>query len=136
MGWLAAGVLYSLTYLLVGWWLREQLVALVYLRAAALLVPPLLAVIVIVRRRHLWAGCQWLFWATVVLGLMISAIGLVGWTIDAIQLARGTSWLGWYAVFLLFGGLPHCLPSSPSRIGAVANVPRRQRPWTSRGSPC
>ena len=104
MGWLAAGVLYSLTYLLVGWWLREQLVALVYLRAAALLVPPLLAVIVIVRRRHLWAGCQWLFWATVVLGLMISAIGLVGWTIDAIQLARGTSWLGWYAVFLLFGG--------------------------------
>ncbi len=104
MGWLAAGVLYSLTYLLVGWWLREQLVALVYLRAAALLVPPLLAVLVIVRRRHLWAGCQWLFWATVVLGLMISAIGLVGWTIDAIQLARGTSWLGWYAVFLLFGG--------------------------------
>jgi PAS domain S-box-containing protein len=65
----------------------------------------MLGVMVIVRRRHSWTGCQWLFWTTIALGLMMSAIGLVSWTADEILIGRETSWLGWHAVFGLFGSL-------------------------------
>jgi len=38
------------------------------LRGLLGLLPPLAGVALIVRRRFLWSGCQWLFWATIALG--------------------------------------------------------------------
>jgi len=67
--------LYSSAYAIAGWALLDQPTALSWFRAVALLVPPMTGTIVIVRRRHSWAGCQWLFWATIALGLAMSAIG-------------------------------------------------------------
>ena len=103
MAWLAGGVLYSIAYLVVGSLLRGSAQALVWLRIGALLVPPLTGIVVIAFRRRDWTGCQWLFWATVALGLSMTTIGIVGWTIDEVLRARETSWLGWYTVFALFG---------------------------------
>jgi PAS domain S-box-containing protein len=104
MFWLALGVLYSCGYVLVGWFLRDQPTLLSWFRAVALLLPPMTGSIVIVRRRQSWSGCQWLFWATVALGLAMSAIGLTGWAADELVFARDT-WLAWPAVFALFGGV-------------------------------
>ena len=103
MGWLLAGTLYSGAYLLGGALLRGMPDALLWFRLCALLVPPLSGVYVIVRRRHVWSGCEWLFWATIALGLVMSAVGLLGWTLDAMLLAHDVSWLGWHTVFALFG---------------------------------
>ena len=105
MAWLALGVGYSLAYVLTGWLLRDYPAALLVSRSIALFVPPLLGLIVIWRRRHVWTGCQQLFWATAALGLMTSAMGSVGWTINEIILGRETSWLEWHAVFILLGGV-------------------------------
>src|SRR5688572_18333203 len=105
MGWLACGVLYSCAYMAIGWLLRGHSEMLLWFRISALLVPPLAGVAVIVRRRHVWTGCQWLFWATIALGLMMSAIGLIGWTVDELLLGHETTWLGWYTVFALFGAV-------------------------------
>jgi PAS domain S-box-containing protein len=103
MTWLAWGVIYSVAYLALGWLLRGHSQALLWFRVSALLVPPLAGVVVIARRRNEWTGCHWLFWATIALGLTMSAIGLVGWTVDEFLLGVETSWLGWYTVFALFG---------------------------------
>ena len=105
MAWLACGVLYSIAYIGIGWLLRGQTQALLWFRVVALLIPPLTGVVVIARRRHVWTGCHWLFWATIALGLTMSAIGLVGWTVDELLLGRETSWLGWFTVFALFGAV-------------------------------
>jgi PAS domain S-box-containing protein len=105
MTWLAIGVVYSLAYVAAGSLLDGLPTAQLWFRAAALLLPPLAGVVVVVLRRHTWTGCQWLFWATIVLGLMMSAIGQLGWTVDEIMLGRVTSWLGWHAVFALFGAV-------------------------------
>src|SRR5690349_9423064 len=78
---------------------------LLWFRLVALLLPPLTGVFVIVRRRHAWRGCEWLFWATVALGLLMSAVGVLGWTFEAVFLSRNVSWLGWYQVFALFGAI-------------------------------
>src|SRR6185369_16562199 len=59
---------------------------------------------VIVQRRQTWRGCQWLFWATIALGLAMSAMGLTGWAADEL-LSHQTTWLAWPAVFALFGGV-------------------------------
>ena len=75
-----------------------------WFRAAALFVPPMAGTFVIVRRRQSWSGCQWLFWATIALGLAMSAIGLTGWAADELMFARDT-WLAWPAVFALFGAV-------------------------------
>ncbi|MDP6605211.1 MAG: response regulator [Dehalococcoidia bacterium] len=104
MLWLAAGAAYSLVYLTVGWLLRDLPAALLWFRCGTLLVPPLLGIGVIAHRRREWSGCHWLFWATIAFGLAVSSIGLIGWTLDEFLLARETSWLGWHAVFALFGG--------------------------------
>src|SRR5437667_6347839 len=104
MVWLLLGVLYSSAYAIAGWTLRNQPTVLSWFRAVALLVPPMTGTIVIVRRRQSWAGCQWLFWATIALGLAMSAIGLTGWAADELMFARDT-WLSWPAVFALFGGV-------------------------------
>jgi PAS domain S-box-containing protein len=103
MAWLAGGVAYSVGYVLVGWLLRGHAHLLLAFRVTALLVPPMTGVIVIARRRNQWTGCHWLFWATIALGLTMSAIGLIGWTVDELLLRRETSWLGWHTVFALFG---------------------------------
>lgn len=105
MTWLALGATYSILYALFGAYLRPYPGLLPWFRIGALLVPPLVAAVVIAQRRQVWSGCQWLFWATLSLGLAMSGIGVVGWTIDEILLGRSTSWLGWHAVFALFGAV-------------------------------
>ena len=35
----------------------------------------------------------------------MSGISVVGWSVDEMLLGVGTSWLGWHAVFALFGGV-------------------------------
>ena len=105
MGWLALGVVYSILYAVVGAYLRPFPSVLPWFRIVALLVPPLAGVAVIVRRKNAWAGCHWLFWATLALGLLMSGISVVGWSVDEMMLGVTTSWLGWHAVFALFGGV-------------------------------
>jgi PAS domain S-box-containing protein len=103
MGWLAAGIVYSIAYVAVAMALQGQS-TLSWFRGAALLLPPLVGVAVIVIRRRQWSGCQWLFWATIALGLTMSAIGLTGWAADEALTQRQT-WLAWPAVFALFGSV-------------------------------
>jgi PAS domain S-box-containing protein len=104
MVWLLFGILYSSVYAVTGWLLRDQPSILSWFRAIALLIPPMTGVFVIVRRRDSWTGCQWLFWATIALGLTMSAIGLTGWAADELVFGRDT-WLAWPAVFALFGAV-------------------------------
>ena len=117
MGWLALGVAYSIVYAVIGAYLRPFPNILPWFRIVALLIPPLAGVTIIARRRHAWAGCQWLFWATLALGLLMSGISVVGWSVDEMLLGVGTSWLGWHAVFALFGGVAPLLAllSQPHR---------------------
>src|SRR2546422_11376948 len=118
MAWLLLGVVYSLGYVAAGWLLRDQPIVLGWFRAAALLVPPMTGTVVIVRRRQSWSGCQWLFWATIALGLTMSAIGLTGWAADELMFARQI-WLAWPAEFALFGAIaaPFALMGQPHRRG-------------------
>src|SRR5580704_10679859 len=104
MLWMLLGILYSCVYGVTGWLLRDQPTILGWFRAVALFVPPMTGTIVIVRRRQSWSGCQWLFWATIALGLAMSAIGLMGWAADELMSGHDT-WLAWPAVFALFGGV-------------------------------
>src|SRR5918995_3377609 len=114
MGWLALGVAYSIIYAVLGAYLRPFPDVLPWFRIVALLLPPLAGVAMIARRRHAWSGCQWLFWATLALGLVMSGISVVGWSVDEMLLGVGTSWLGWLA---LFGGVAPLLAllSQPHR---------------------
>ena len=105
MSWLALGVAYSILYAVAGAYLRPHPEILPWFRIIALLIPPLAGVVIIVRRRNSWAGCQWLFWASLALGLVMSAISVIGWSIDDLLLGVNTSWLGWHAVFALFGSV-------------------------------
>ena len=113
---------------MLGYALREHLTALSWFRAAALALLPLTGAIVIVRRRHTWAGCQWLFWSTIALGLAMSAIGLSGWAADELMFGQ-QRWLAWPAVFALFGNVaplfallaqPHQGPREP--LAATTSV--------------
>jgi PAS domain S-box-containing protein len=104
MRWLAAGVVYSVGYAYAGWVLQDNPFLLSWFRAGALMLPPLAGTVVIFRRRETWAGCQWLFWATIALGLAMSAVGLTGWAVDELVFQRVT-WLAWPAVFALFGSV-------------------------------
>jgi PAS domain S-box-containing protein len=127
MVWLAFGVLYAVGYATVGGLLRAYHLSDLWFRLPALLVTPLLGILVIARRRRVWSGCQWLFWVTIALGLTMSALGLVGWSVDELMLSRNTSWLGWHAVFALFGGGAPLFalltqPHRGSREGAVAGT--------------
>src|SRR5437867_5593063 len=104
MGWLALGVCYSIGYAATAYLLGDQPTLLSWFRAVALLIPPMTGAVVIVRRRHTWSGCQWLFWSTIALGLMMSGIGLTGWATDEL-LTDHQTWLAWPAVFALFGNV-------------------------------
>jgi PAS domain S-box-containing protein len=105
MGWLAFGAAYSIAYAVLGAYLQPYQAVIPWFRMVALLIPPLVGMTVIVRRRHVWSGCQWLFWASISLGLLMSTIGVVGWSVDELMLGTMTSWIGWHAVFALFGGV-------------------------------
>ena len=127
MAWLAFGVAYAVVYWILGVLLQGSHLPVHWIRLPALLLPPLLGIYAIVRRRHSWTGCQWLFWATIALGLMMSAMGLVGWTLDEVLLDRQTSWLGWHTVFALFGAAAPLLallaqPHRGSREDAAAST--------------
>jgi PAS domain S-box-containing protein len=104
MGWLTAGLLYSLAYAGGGQLLQQHPLFLSGFRAATLCVPPMIGAVVIFRSRKRWKGCQWLYWSTIAVGLVMSALGLTGWAIDEIVTRRET-WLAWPAVFTLFGGI-------------------------------
>jgi PAS domain S-box-containing protein len=104
VGWLGLGILYSVAYAAAAFTLRHDLETLTWFRAGALLVPPLTAATIIFLRRQTWTGCQWLFWATIALGLTMSAIGLTGWATGELFLAQ-QAWLAWPAVFALFGNV-------------------------------
>jgi hypothetical protein len=121
MGWLALGIVYSVGYAAGSFALREHFAALSWFRAISLSIPPLVGGTVIIARRHIWTGCQWLFWATIALGLIMSAIGLAGWASEEL-LSAHPSWLAWPAVFALFGNVaplfaliaqPHRGPREP-----------------------
>ena len=73
MAWLAFGVLYAVVYSAVGTLLYGSPLAVHVLRLPALLVLPVAGIVAIVRRRNAWTGCPWLFWATIALGLMMTA---------------------------------------------------------------
>ena len=91
MVWLALGAAYSVVYAVLGAYLRPFPNFLPWFRIVALLIPPLVGILVIAKRRHDWIGCQWLFWATIALGLSTTAIGIVGWTVDEVLLEHETS---------------------------------------------
>src|SRR5687767_11985108 len=127
MGWLALGVAYSIIYAVLGAYLRPFPDVLPWFRIVSRLLPPLVGVTIIARRRHAWAGCQWLFWATLALGLVMSGISVISWSVDEMLLGVGTSWLGWHAVFALFGGVAPLLallaqPHRGSREKVTATI--------------
>lgn len=103
MAWLWFGVIYTLAYLLVDWLVPDGAVGEVWLRTVALGIPPALVIGAIVRRRSRWVGCQWVFWSTVAIGLVVSTVGFLGWTVDGLLAAREASSLEWHAVLALFG---------------------------------
>src|SRR2546430_6357650 len=90
MGWLLSGILYSTAYVFVGWQLRGHAALLSWFRAGALLIPPMVGTWVIVRRRQTWRGCQWLFWATIAVGLSMSAGGPPWLGARGVVFPRGT----------------------------------------------
>jgi PAS domain S-box-containing protein len=127
MGWLIFGILYTGFYFLAGQFLASQGPLFTWFRLITLLVPPLSGVAVIARSRHRWSGCHWLFWATIALGLATASIGHVGWMLDELLLDRQTSWLGWHAVFMMFGTAAPLLallaqPHRGSRENATATI--------------
>jgi PAS domain S-box-containing protein len=103
MGWLVFGILFTGFYFFVGQLLTPGTTLFAAFRLGSLLIPPSTGIVVIVRNRHRWSGCHWLFWATIALGLATSSVAHVGWTVDELLLGRQTSWLGWHAVFVMFG---------------------------------
>ena len=103
MAWLRFGIIYTLAYVLADWLVPDGAVGKVWLRTAALSIPPALVIGAIVRRRSRWNGCQRVFWSTVAIGLVVSTVGFLGWTVDGLLAAREASSLEWHAVLALFG---------------------------------
>src|SRR3954467_4170897 len=104
--WLLYGTIYSAFYVLAGIVLQRYPDGLLWFRLVALLLPPMTGVAAIVRRRHRWRGCEWLFWATIALGLFMSAVGLPGWTGEAVVLSPNVAWRGWSQGCARFGATP------------------------------
>ena len=103
--WVLGAALFAVAYVLVADQFAGLDPRLVWLRFAALLVPPLLAVSAVIRRRQVWTGCQWLFWATIALGVLTMAAGSIGSVAHEFLLGGRSPLIGWYAVFGLFGGV-------------------------------
>src|SRR5258708_3974587 len=105
MGWLAFGAAYSVGYALIGTYLRPYSALLPWFRIVALVIPPMAGVVVIVVRRRAWGGCHGFSGAALGRGRVMSAFGIVGWSLDELLLGTSTSWLGWHAVFALLGAV-------------------------------
>ena len=103
MSWLALGFVYALVCVVAEQWLLAGTLVESWFRAVAFITPPVLTVAAIVRRRDDWQGCQRVFWGTVAIGLVVSTVGFLGWTLDGFFLGRDPSPLEWHAVLALFG---------------------------------
>ena len=100
---LTKGLVYLIVYMAIGQALADFPVARSIYGAVGLLLPAIAVAVVVVRRHREWAGCQRLFWDTIGIGMVLWAIGHVGWAFGEIVLARPT-WLQWHTLFSLCGG--------------------------------
>ncbi|MDE3156664.1 MAG: PAS domain-containing protein [Acidobacteriota bacterium] len=100
-----AGLLYCAAYAVVAWLLSGHLAAARVFGNFGMFVVPGLLVWAILRRRHDWAGCQWLFWAAFLLGVSLWTLGQVGWAFDELLFGRDLPWLRWHSILQLFGSL-------------------------------
>ncbi len=103
MSWLTIGFGYIVVYVVAQQWLLDVTPAGIWLRAVAFVAPPVLAISAIVARRDDWRGCQGVFWVTIGIGLTVSTVAFLGWTVDGFLLQRTPSPLEWHAVLALFG---------------------------------
>ncbi len=103
MSWLVLGFGYALVYAIAEQWLLDGMWLATWFRAVAFITPPVLAIAAIARRRNDWQGCHRVFWSTVAIGLVVSTIGFLGWTLDGFLQGRDPSPLEWHAVLALFG---------------------------------
>ena len=103
MFWILVGFGYAVAYVVAGPWLEDVALVGTWFRAMAFVAPPVLAVSAIVARRDDWRGCHAVFWGTIGIGLTVSTIGFLGWTLDGFLLQRNPSPLEWHAVLALFG---------------------------------
>ena len=94
---------YVVAYVVAERWLLDVAPVGIWFRAMAFVAPPVLAVSAIVSRRNDWRGCQGVFWVTLGIGLTVSTIAFLGWTLDGYLLQRDPSPLEWHAVLALFG---------------------------------
>ncbi len=100
-----ASLLYCALYALTGWLLSGYPGAAQIFGNVAIFVAPGLVVWVILRRRRDWAGCQWLFWATMLLGVSLWALGQMGWAFNELLFGRELPWLQWHSILQLFGSV-------------------------------
>ena len=102
MSWLMLGFGYAVVYVVAEQWLDVTVIG-TWFRVMAFIAPPVLAISAIVARRDDWRGCQGIFWGTVGIGLTVSTVGFLGWTLDGFLLQGEPSPLAWHAVLALFG---------------------------------
>ncbi|HVB37247.1 MAG TPA: hypothetical protein VND92_01875, partial [Vicinamibacterales bacterium] len=105
MSFFKAGLLCCGVYALVAWMLSGDLYAARVFGNLAMFVVPGLLVWAILRRRRDWAGCQWLFWATFLLGVSLWTLGQVGWAANELLFGRELPWLQWHSILQLFGSV-------------------------------
>ena len=105
MGWLGLGVAYSVIYAVLGAYLRPFPNILPWFRIVALLIPPLAGVV----DHRTTPPCLGRVPMAVLGDARARAvdvgISVVGWSVDEMLLGNESSWLGWHAVFALFGGV-------------------------------
>jgi PAS domain S-box-containing protein len=103
VNYLSIGIGYLILYTAIGMALSRFPTARSVYGAVGLLLPAISVAVVIARRRRTWAGCQRLFWDTIGIGMVLWAIGHVGWAFGELVLGR-PSWLQWHTLFSLCGG--------------------------------
>jgi len=119
------GLVCCAAYAATAWLLSGHPVAGRYFGDTAVYFAPGLFVWTVVRRRSDWAGRQWLFWATLLLGVVLWSLGEIGWTLDEIVFGRDLPWLQWHSVLQLFGSMAPLLAlmARPQRGTREADVP-------------
>ena len=85
MSWLTLGFGYAVVYVVAEQWLDVTVIG-TWFRVMAFIAPPVLAISAIAARRDDWRGCQGVFWGTVGIGLTVSTVGFLGWTLDGFLL--------------------------------------------------
>jgi two-component system NtrC family sensor kinase len=124
--WLSIGLGYAVVYAIAGLLLSGTPAA-IWLYGIGVLIPAVLAIVSIVRRSRDWAGCQWLFWATIAAGFSLWVIGHVGWALERVTEGPPLEWLSWHTAFSLSGGVAPLLallarPQRGPRHGALATT--------------